>query len=51
MIIETKGTLCNMVIRPVLIYGSESWLLKWEDENMLQISERKMLRRHIGPMK
>jgi hypothetical protein len=39
------------LVRPVLTYGSESWPLKRKDEHMLQIFERRILRRIYGPIK
>jgi hypothetical protein len=32
------------------MYGSESWPLSKKDENLLQISERRILRRIYGPI-
>jgi hypothetical protein len=39
-----------MSVRPVFTYGRESWHLKREDENMLRIFERRLLRIY-GPIK
>jgi hypothetical protein len=36
-------------LKPVLIYGSESWTLTKGDEEKLRIFERKVLRRIYGP--
>jgi hypothetical protein len=48
---ETKCALYKMLIRPILTSGSGNWSLKWEDENILLIFERRILRRNIGPIK
>jgi hypothetical protein len=39
------------VIRPVLWHASESWTLTKKSELALDASERKVLRRILGPMK
>jgi hypothetical protein len=39
----------NTVLKPVLIYGSESWTLTKGDEEKLRIFERKVLRRIYRP--
>jgi hypothetical protein len=51
MIFKEKDEMYKMLVRPVLHCGSESWPLKREDENMLQIFERKILRRIYGLIK
>jgi hypothetical protein len=45
---ETKCTLYKILIRPILMYRSESWLLPKKVENLLRISERRILRRIYG---
>jgi hypothetical protein len=40
-----------MLVRPIFTHGSESWPLTGKDENMLQIFERRILRRVYGPIK
>jgi hypothetical protein len=37
------------IIRPTVTYGSETWVLTASDENKLNISERKILRKIYGP--
>jgi hypothetical protein len=37
------------LIRPVLLYGSETWVLSKREENQLPIFERKVLRTICGP--
>jgi hypothetical protein len=37
------------LIRPVLLYGSETWVLTKREENQLQVSERKVLRTKCDP--
>jgi hypothetical protein len=41
--------LYNSVVRPVVIYAHETWVLKKEIENKLLTFERKILRRIFGP--
>jgi hypothetical protein len=46
---QTKFKIHKTLIRPVLLYGSETWVLtKWE-ENQLHVFERKVLRTICGP--
>jgi hypothetical protein len=42
--------LYKTLIRPILMYGSESWPVSKQEENILQIFERKILRRIDGPI-
>jgi len=37
------------LIKPVLMYGAETWVLSKEDELRLGVFERKILRRVYGP--
>jgi hypothetical protein len=37
------------LIRPVLLYGSETWVLTKREENKLLVFERKVLRTICGP--
>jgi hypothetical protein len=39
-----KGTKCNTLVRPVILYGSESWTLTIAYEEKLRIFERRILR-------
>jgi hypothetical protein len=39
------------VVRPVVAYGSESWTLTMEEEGVLAVFERKILRKIYGPVK
>jgi hypothetical protein len=48
---NTKFELYKTLIRPVAIYGSESWNTTDEDEERLGVFERKVLRTIIGPMR
>ena len=47
---NTKTLLYKTLIRPVLTYGLESWVLSKQDEHRLSIFERKILRRIYGPV-
>ena len=38
------------IIRPVVLYGSEAWCLTANDETILRIWERKVLRKISGPI-
>ena len=38
------------LIKPVLMYGVETWVLSKADELYLGVFERKILRRIYGPM-
>jgi Reverse transcriptase (RNA-dependent DNA polymerase) len=48
---KAKFAMYKTLIRPVAIYGSESWNLTEEDERQLGVFERKVLRTIIGPKK
>ncbi len=45
---KTKCQIYKTLIRPVLTYGCESWTLKKNDEQLLLIFERKVLRTIFG---
>jgi len=47
--IKNKVKLYNTLIRPVLAYGSETWVLSKSDENILGVFERNILRAIFGP--
>jgi hypothetical protein len=46
---QTKFTIHNILIHPVLLYGSETWVLTKKEENQLLVFERKVLRTICGP--
>ena len=47
---KTKIGMYKTIIRPVLLYGSEIWCLKANDEINFCIWERKVLRKIFGPI-
>jgi hypothetical protein len=47
---QAKCMLYKTLMRPILMYGSESWPLSKKDENLLQAFERRILRRICGPV-
>jgi hypothetical protein len=47
---NTKTLLYKTLIRPVLTYGTKTWVLSKADEYRLSIFERKILRRIYGPV-
>jgi hypothetical protein len=46
---QTKFTIHKTLIRPVLLCGSETWLLTKREENQLLVFERKVLQTICGP--
>jgi hypothetical protein len=42
---HSKVTIYRTLIRPVVTYGSETWIMSTADENALRVFERKVLRR------
>ncbi|RZF39675.1 hypothetical protein LSTR_LSTR001196 [Laodelphax striatellus] len=46
----TKLRLYKTIIQPVLLYGSETWVLSKRNEGRLVIFERKVLRKIFGPV-
>ena len=47
---KVKLDIYTTVIRPVLLYGAETWVLTERDENVLNVWERKVLRKIYGPV-
>jgi len=47
--IKNKIKLYKTLIRPVLAYDSETWVLSKSDEAILGVFERKILRATFGP--
>jgi len=45
-----KTLFYKTLIRPVLTYGAETWVLSKQDERRLSIFEHKILRRIYGPV-
>ena len=48
---RSKLKLYQTVIRPVVVYGCEPWVLKENIIQKLSVFERKILRRIFGPTK
>lgn len=48
---ELNVQLCTTLFRPVMTHGAVTWPLRKEDERMLIVWERKVLRKIYGPMK
>jgi hypothetical protein len=48
--LQTKCVLYKTLLRPIILYGSESWALTKTEENKLKISERKILRKIYDPI-
>src|ERR1700733_11518166 len=48
MSIKTKMKIYHALVEPVLLYGSETWCLKKEDERRLLVAEMNWLRRIRG---
>ena len=47
---KTKERLYHMVMRPVVVYGSECWVLTENIKQKLLVFKRRLLRRIFGPM-
>jgi hypothetical protein len=45
---QTKFTIHKTLIRPILLYGIETWVLTKKEEKQLLVFERKVLRRICG---
>jgi hypothetical protein len=45
-----KVIMYKTLIKPVLIYGAETWVLSRADELCLRVFERKILKRNFGPI-
>jgi len=48
--IKYKVIIYKTLIKPVLMYGAETWVLSKTDELRLGVFERKILRRIHGPI-
>ena len=46
---KTKMKLCKALLRPLVVYGSECWVLTENIKQKLLVFERKILRRIFGP--
>lgn len=46
----TKFRLYKTMVRPIVLYGCETWTLTNRHENVLNVFERKMLRKICGPI-
>ena len=47
---EHKVAMYKTLIKPVMMYGTETWVLSKVDELRLGVFERKILRRIYGPI-
>jgi hypothetical protein len=47
---KTNIMLCKTVIRSVLMYGCETWVLPQKSENALKVSEKENIEKDFGPM-
>ncbi|RZF38840.1 hypothetical protein LSTR_LSTR013781 [Laodelphax striatellus] len=47
---KIKIEIYNTIIKPVCVYGAETWVLTKKDEDLLNTWERKILRRIYGPV-
>jgi hypothetical protein len=47
---NTKKRICRSIIRPIVMYGAETWRLAANDRNSLEVWERKGLRKIDGPV-
>jgi hypothetical protein len=45
-----KVIICKTLIKPILMYGAETWVLSKVDDLRLGVFERKILRRIYGPI-
>lgn len=48
--VKTKLKIYKTLIRPIVLYGSESWTLNKDTENRLIVFERRVLRSIFGPV-
>jgi hypothetical protein len=46
---NTKKRIYRSIIRPVVMYGAETWCLAANDRNSLEVWERKVHRKIYGP--
>ncbi|XP_037870365.1 uncharacterized protein LOC119629250 [Bombyx mori] len=47
----TKIRIYKTVVRPILLYGCEAWSLTQKEEAKLLVTERKVLRKILGPVR
>lgn len=48
---KSKFRIYNTVIKPIVLYGSETWVLNKKDQQKMEIWERRMLRKILGGKK
>lgn len=48
---KTKIRIYKTVIRPILMYGCEAWTLTQKEETKLLVTERKIFRKILGPVR
>ena len=47
---KSKINIYKAIIKPSVLYGSETWTVTKKDEQRINIWERKVLRRMFGPV-
>uniref|UniRef100_A0A0K8TJE5 Reverse transcriptase domain-containing protein n=3 Tax=Lygus hesperus TaxID=30085 RepID=A0A0K8TJE5_LYGHE len=47
---KSKLTIYKTLLRPVQVYGAETWVMTKQSENRIRAFERKILRRILGPV-
>lgn len=48
---RVKGKVFKSVVRPIILYGAETWPIRKAQENKLEVAEMRMLRWTLGVTK